>query len=177
MADRNYLDHTDSQGRSIDPRLPDFGYVNYHVIGENIAGGQKTPAEVVAGWMKSPHHRENILNPDFSEIGAGYAVNPRSKYRRYWAQDFGVRFDTYPVVINNEEGQTRSAAARLTIYGAGWARWMRLSNDGKHWTRWERYQRRRDWTLEPGAGARTVYVETSDGATIRRAQDSTQLTP
>src|SRR5262249_14166529 len=29
LADKNYFDHTDSQGRSLDPRLPDSGYKKY----------------------------------------------------------------------------------------------------------------------------------------------------
>ena len=38
-------------------------------IGENIACGQRSPAEVVDGWMNSPGHRANILKPDFTHIG------------------------------------------------------------------------------------------------------------
>src|SRR5438105_515358 len=36
MADHNYFDHTDRQGRNIEPRLPEFGYKDCETIGENI---------------------------------------------------------------------------------------------------------------------------------------------
>ena len=50
-------------------------------MGENNAWGQRTPAEVVEGWMNSPGHRANILNSSYSEIGIGF-------YNYYWTQKF-----------------------------------------------------------------------------------------
>lgn len=175
MADRDYFDHTDRQGRSIDPRLPNFGYGGYQEIGENIAAGQATPADAVSDWMRSPDHRENLLSANYSEIGIGYIYRPGSAYRHYWVQDFGSRNDVFPVVINEEAPETSSENVRLYIYGKGWARQMRLSNDGIDWTPWERYHPRRDWTLAPGSGKHTVYVEVSDGEITRRSEDSIDL--
>ena len=46
------------------------------LYGENIAYGQShlgTPKAIVRAWMHSPGHRYNILNPDFREIGIGFA--------------------------------------------------------------------------------------------------------
>lgn len=93
LAAYNYFAHEDHTGRSINRRLPDFGYTGYSAIGENIAGGRPTPAAVVNGWMHSAGHRANMLNPDFHEIGVGYLNAPQSKYRRIWVQDFGARFN------------------------------------------------------------------------------------
>ena len=42
------------------------------------------------GWMGSSGHRHNILNPDFVDIGIGYAYESNSDYHRYWTQDFGA---------------------------------------------------------------------------------------
>ena len=92
LADHHYFAHEDHQGRNIDRRFAAFGYTDWHTIGENIAGGQRTPEAVVAGWMHSPGHRKNILTPSFREIGVGYYVAPDSKLKRYWVQDFGSRF-------------------------------------------------------------------------------------
>ena len=72
MVQHDYLRHTDFTGREINPRLPEFGYDGYQEIGENIAGGQVTPEEVVADWMRSPGHRANLLNPAFREIGFAF---------------------------------------------------------------------------------------------------------
>lgn len=57
-------------------------------IGENIAGGYQTPEDVVDGWMHSEGHRENILHPDFTELGVGYAYEEDSQYKHYWVQIF-----------------------------------------------------------------------------------------
>ncbi len=58
--------------------------------GENIAAGQSTPEEVVQGWMESPGHCRNIMNPEYRTIGIGYGVVPGSPYGTYWTQDFAA---------------------------------------------------------------------------------------
>lgn len=63
----------------------------YRTVGENIAAGQRSASEVVAAWMNSKGHRENILNPNFKELGMGYLYLPDSKYKHYWAQLFRTR--------------------------------------------------------------------------------------
>lgn len=79
--------------------VPDFtqrtmlaGYTGWSVLGENIAGGQRAPEAVVAGWMASPAHRANILNSNFREIGVGVAYGGR--YQIYWTEEFGARRGT-----------------------------------------------------------------------------------
>jgi uncharacterized protein YkwD len=47
----------------------------WQTFGENVAAGQASPAEVVNDWMHSRGHRTNILNPEFTEMGAGYALD------------------------------------------------------------------------------------------------------
>ena len=91
MAAYGYVSHTDHRGRSIDPRLPAFGYGDYSSIGENIGAGQQTAEDVFTGWMHSPEHRRNILNPEFREIGIAHVFCKFSSYGHYWIQDFGVR--------------------------------------------------------------------------------------
>ena len=44
--------------------------VSASALGENIAMGQKTVDKVMAAWMTSRGHRENILRPGFGSIGA-----------------------------------------------------------------------------------------------------------
>jgi uncharacterized protein YkwD len=177
MAEHDYIEHIDRLGRDIDTRIPTFGYSQYRVLGENLAAGQKAPETVVAGWLRSPSHRANLLNREFSEIGVGYATARRGKYRRFWAQDFGTRFDNFPIIINGEAAQTSDPNVRLYIYGAGWAKRMRLRNEGEPWTAWEPYRAERDWRLAPGTGRRTVLVELRNGEEIRRAEDHIELRP
>lgn len=177
MEQHNYLRHTDFQGRDIEPRLPSFGYDDYRQIGENIAGGQTTPEEVVADWMRSPGHRANLLNPDFREIGVAHTVGGHSLYKHYWVQDFGMRSDTFPVVINNKASETSEPTVHLYLYGKGWAQQMRFSNDRIHWSAWEPYQSQRDWTLNMGYGNRTVYAEVRGEGIVRRSSDTVHLLP
>lgn len=60
---------------------------NYNVrgIGENIAMGQPTPAAVMADWMNSVGHKENILRGEFTGIAVGIAEKNGVKY---WVQIF-----------------------------------------------------------------------------------------
>lgn len=92
MAIGDYFSHTGENGSLPWDRAKVVGYEALS-MGENIAAGYSTPASVVQGWIDSPGHRANMLNPDFKELGVGYyflesdtgAVN----YYRYWTQLFG----------------------------------------------------------------------------------------
>ena len=77
--------HTRPDGSSFSTALTQAG-VSFRSSGENIAYGQKTPQEVMEGWMNSSGHRANILNPDFTAIGVGYTVNAGGT--PYWVQLF-----------------------------------------------------------------------------------------
>ena len=69
MFSQGYFEHISPQGTSVSDLAKSDGY-GYLLIGENIAlGNFKSSQELVDAWMASPGHRENILNPSFSEIG------------------------------------------------------------------------------------------------------------
>ena len=93
MALHDFFDHKGSNGSSMSDRALASGYQFYR-LGENIAAGYATPEDVVQGWLNSPGHRANILNPNYREIGIGYYYlandtgNVNQNY--YWTQDFGV---------------------------------------------------------------------------------------
>jgi len=90
MGNRNFFDHTDPDGLDPFQRMEAAGY-NGGAMGENIAAGYSTGAEVVAGWLASDGHCRNIMDPDFGVIGIGYASVPGSEYTHYWTQNFGDR--------------------------------------------------------------------------------------
>jgi uncharacterized protein YkwD len=56
-----------------------FVHYSYQLLGENIAYNQADPASVVASWMQSLPHRENMLNPSFTDIGVGLSWNRRGE--------------------------------------------------------------------------------------------------
>ncbi len=69
MFSQGYFKHVSPQGISVSDIAKTDGY-EYLLIGENIAlGNFKNSEELVTAWMESTGHRENILNPLFSEIG------------------------------------------------------------------------------------------------------------
>jgi uncharacterized YkwD family protein/spore coat assembly protein SafA len=85
MRDKNYFAHESPTYGSPFQMLTAFD-VNYRGAGENIAAGQTTPQEVVNSWMNSEGHRRNILDPNFTHIGVGYATG--GSYGFYWTQMF-----------------------------------------------------------------------------------------
>ena len=76
--------HTRPDGSKCFTAMPQVG----HVIGENLAGGQNSPKQVVQAWMNSKTHRDNILSKNFKEIGIIYYYQSNSKYKHYWVQHF-----------------------------------------------------------------------------------------
>jgi uncharacterized protein YkwD len=84
MAAHQNMSHTGSDGSSPGDRITAAGY-SWSAYGENVAYGYGTPESVMAAWMASPGHRQNILDCGFKEIGVGLA-QPGS----YWTQDFGT---------------------------------------------------------------------------------------
>ena len=88
MAANNYFSHTSRDGRNVEDRLALAGYTfkgfRSFAVGENIAMGQMSIAEVMQGWLKSEGHCRNLMNPGYKEVGV--ALN-----NQYWVQDFGGR--------------------------------------------------------------------------------------
>lgn len=88
MANQNFFDHIDRDGRTPGDRAELAGYL-YQQVGENIAAGRDTPRKVVDGWLASPGHCATLMNPDYRELGAAYAVDPKSDAGIYWTALFG----------------------------------------------------------------------------------------
>ena len=76
--------HTRPDGSKCFTAMPQVG----HMLGENLAGGQKTPQQVVQAWMDSKTHRDNMLNKTFTEMGVVYYYQANTKYKHYWVQHF-----------------------------------------------------------------------------------------
>jgi uncharacterized protein YkwD len=144
-------------------------------MAENIALGYGSPDAVVQGWMDSPGHRANLLNPSYWEIGVGYWLGD-GEWDHYWVQDFGRRSDVYPLVINAEADSTTGKTVRLYIYGTT-AEWqeLRLRNENGEWSPWQAFTNELTWELASGSGPRTVSVELRGPAGSTTSQDSIQL--
>ncbi len=89
MAKHGRMEHEGSDGSTPAQRVTRQGY-RWIAVGENVAAGAGTAAEVVAGWLDSPGHCANIMSPQFAEMGLAFAVNMRDEQAVYWAQSFGT---------------------------------------------------------------------------------------
>ncbi|RZL35390.1 MAG: CAP domain-containing protein, partial [Rubrivivax sp.] len=90
MVAKNFFDHVGSNGSTLGTRVTAAGYT-WSSVGENIAAGQTSVAEVVDGWMKSEGHCANLMNAGFRDIGVACVAGGASNtYRTYWTQDFGT---------------------------------------------------------------------------------------
>jgi uncharacterized protein YkwD len=87
MIDEGFFDHVDpTTGYGPAERAVVGRYV-YFAIGENLAAGVESAADVMRVWMESPSHRANILDPHWEEIGI--AVRMGGQFEVYWVQEFG----------------------------------------------------------------------------------------
>lgn len=77
-AARGRMDHRSSDGRQMQDRVDAQGY-DWRELAENIALGQRSPTEVVRGWLQSPPHRKNMMMRRAEEAGIGIAVQPDGK--------------------------------------------------------------------------------------------------
>ena len=77
--------HTRPDGRGPFSTYIDLGG-SYSSLGENIAVGYRSAASVVQGWMDSPGHMRNILDPDYTHLSV--AVTTNADGRVFWVQMF-----------------------------------------------------------------------------------------
>ncbi len=90
MAMGRYFSHRGKDGSQAADRALRAGY-RWRRVGENIAFGQRSTREAVEGWLDSPGHCANIMNRNYTEMGAAYGVTPeRQAGVIYWTQVFGA---------------------------------------------------------------------------------------
>lgn len=87
LIDHNFFLHQDPEtGAGPGDRARAAEYL-FYAVGENLAAGQATAAEVMDVWMESAAHREVILDERWQEVGI--AVRIGGEYSIYWVQEFG----------------------------------------------------------------------------------------
>ncbi|MCX7791833.1 MAG: CAP domain-containing protein [Chloroflexaceae bacterium] len=97
MAVNNFVGHLGSNGSTLVQRANAVGYT-WSALAENVAAGYATPEAVMAGWMRSDGHRQNILNCRYVHVGIGYVYQSddaplagmQYPYYHYWTQFFGA---------------------------------------------------------------------------------------
>jgi uncharacterized protein YkwD len=104
MSSGGYIGHIGRRGGTPLSRIRAGGYlyssrIGYE-LGENIAWGTRwlaTPRAIVAAWMTSPGHRENILDPRYRDTAVGVSPHAPTSLARgqagaIYTQEFGAIF-------------------------------------------------------------------------------------
>jgi len=93
----NSFSHDSSNGTVFAQRLRLYG-TSFTYAGENIAGGtsQNTGAKMVKQWVLSPGHLGNILNANYTQLGASL-ISGHPKYNWISVQDFARGFISTPL--------------------------------------------------------------------------------
>jgi len=103
MVASDYFDHVGPAGDTPRSRVQASGYIGAAqpswVVGENIAWGTltlATPAAIVTGWVNSPEHLANILDPAFRDTAlradaAAPASLSMGEAGAVYTEDFGAR--------------------------------------------------------------------------------------
>jgi uncharacterized protein YkwD len=87
MADESFFGHEDPRNGYGPAERAVAGKYKYFAIGENLAAGPETAAQVMRLWMQSDTHRAVILDPCWKEVGIAARVG--GEYGTYWVQEFG----------------------------------------------------------------------------------------
>ena len=92
MAKHNFFGHESLNGLTFVNRIRNAGY-RFTSAAENLFAGNgpyDDAAYVINTWLRSTSHRENMLDPVYTEVGIGYRANPDSTYGAYFTADFGT---------------------------------------------------------------------------------------
>jgi uncharacterized protein YkwD len=72
-------------GGSLARRVTAVGY-DWGVVAENLGAGYPTLGSAIDAWRRSPGHRQNLVNPNVTEIGiAAVKASSGREQRTYWA--------------------------------------------------------------------------------------------
>lgn len=83
MAKHDHMSHVGPNGANVGKRLSLAGY-SYRLAAENVGVGQKSLAEMIEGWKKSPPHSRNMLLAEAKHMGIAYEYKPDTKYKTFW---------------------------------------------------------------------------------------------
>jgi hypothetical protein len=109
MFEKQYFAHLSPSGEGVKDLAEVVGY-EFIAIGENLAlGNFQNDETLVQGWMDSPGHRANILNPSYQDIGVAVQKG-QFEGRSVWlaVQHFGRPLSACPQPDENLKAQIDS---------------------------------------------------------------------
>lgn len=118
MLNLNQLEHQLPSEPTLEARFADAG-ARFAAIAENIAVGAN-PQSIHNGWMNSPGHRRNILNPQLTSVGIAAVRGPGGLFA---VQDFSQAVPDLSVEQQEKKVATVLTASGIQVKGtAGAAR-------------------------------------------------------
>ncbi len=94
MFEKNFWAHVAPDGTTPWYFIKNAGY-EYQYAGENLARGFNTAEDVTKAWMESPTHKENLLSPNYTDIGFAVAEGSLTGSDTVLVvQEFGSRYAT-----------------------------------------------------------------------------------
>ena len=129
MVREQFFDHVSPEGTTLVERVQAVNYVRPSrgwFVGENIGwgtGASSSPAGMVAAWMASPGHRENIMDGQYRDIGIGIATGTPQATTAVTAgtytTHFGVRTAKTVKAKASRAKRARAARAKTTHRSKG----------------------------------------------------------
>ena len=115
MVQNQYFNHTSPLGVTPWRWFLQSGY-DYRYAGENLAVGFYDSEEVFNAWLASPSHRQNLLNPKYTEVGTavlgGFGENNTVVVvQLFGSQKISVTKNTNSLKINNFSNNVEKPAA------------------------------------------------------------------
>lgn len=116
MFAKQYFEHESPEGLGPADLAKEAGYA-YVLVGENLAlGNFANDQDLLQGWMDSPGHRANILNPKYREIGVAVGQGMYEGKKTWMAvQEFGTPLSSCPSVDASLKQKIESNEAELTL--------------------------------------------------------------
>lgn len=115
MAAKGYFAHTSPEGKDPWYWFKLVGY-KYSYAGENLAVDFTDSGDVNAAWMNSPTHRDNILNPHYTEIGIATASGYyQGRPTIFVVQEFGMPAPLAPAAVVSDVPANPSTPAVAAV--------------------------------------------------------------
>lgn len=110
MFANNFWAHNAPDGTTPWYFIKQAGY-DYMYAGENLARGFSTSKDVVDAWMNSPSHRENVLSPNYKDIG--FAVSEGTLLNEHTTLVVEMFGSLKQPVLNEQTNNSQAAPAAV----------------------------------------------------------------
>lgn len=112
MKTKNYWAHNTPEGQEPWVFIEQANY-HYRKAAENLAFGFDNSNSTLNGWMNSPGHRANIMDPDLTEVGFGIINIP--DYQGHGPETLVVAMYGQPSVAGDQTAPAPTPTPQTTI--------------------------------------------------------------